>query len=178
MTTLKLLLFDAGIVIGLHELGLWEKLIDVCEITMTRTVAEDEVVLWEDDSGEKTFIDIDKFQKDIKIGRVNCIDVPLPKIAAFKQKFSGDYFDRLDDGEAESLAFMLDSNDDWRISSSDSIVFKILGRLARRNQGISLEEILKQVGLDRQVKWKYSKAFRDKWTKEGEQDNITGIGMK
>ena len=178
MAKLKLLLFDAVIVIGLHELDLWDKLIEVCDITLTRTVADDEVVHWYDNSGERIYIDVDKFQGDIKSGRIKCVDVPLAQIEAFRQRFSGDYLDRLDEGEAESLAFMLGSSDNWRISSADSIVFKVLGRLALGEQGISLEEILTKVGLSRYVEWKYSKAFRDKYTKYGENDDVTGSGLK
>lgn len=141
MAKLKLLLFDAGIVIGLHELGVWDKVVEDCEITLTSTVAYDEVFYWVDKSGVKNPIEI---QGDIKTGRIQCVDVPLAQIEAFRQRFSGDYLGRLDAGEAESLAFMLNSSGNWLISSSDSIVFKVLGRLACGHQGFSLEEILNQ----------------------------------
>jgi ACT domain-containing protein len=45
-------------------------------------------------------------------------------------------------------------------------------------RGISLEEILQQVGLGRSMVWKYTKDFRTKYTKMGKQDGITGIGSK
>lgn len=174
MPRLKLLLLDACIVIGLHELGVWDTLISQCDITLTRTVADDEVVLWEDESGGRQYIDRQKFQDDIKAGRINCIDVPLSMIEAFKEKFDLSYLDRLDAGEAESLAFLCASKEEWLISSADIIVFKVLGRLGLVERGVSLEEILDKVGLSRRVDWKYSKAFRVKYTKQGQQDSITG----
>ena len=51
------------------------------------------------------------------------------------------YLDRLDDGEAESLAFFLSSQDDYLISSADIIVFKVLGRLA-----LELDVVLRDHG--------------------------------
>lgn len=177
MPRLKLLLLDAGIVIGLHELGVWDNLLQLCDVTLTRTVAEDEVSCWDDESGQRHYIDQQKFQDDIKAGRVTCIDVPLSQIAAFRTKFDPSYLDRLDPGEAESLAFLLASEEEWLISSSDSIVFKVLGRFALAERGISLEEILQQVGLGRSVDWKYRKAFRLKYTQDGQQDSITGTGL-
>lgn len=178
MAKLKLLLFDAGIVIGLHELGVWDKVVKNCEITLTATVAYDEVLYWRDNSGRKKSIEI---EGDIKSGRIKCVDVQLSQIEAFRQRFSSNYLDSLDDGEAESLAFMLEStesSENWCISSSDAIVFKVLGRLALGHQGISLEEVLKQVGLTKKIEWKYCKDFRVHYTTKGEQDSITGMGMK
>ena len=53
----------------------------------------------------------------------------------------------VDAGEAESLAFLVHQNDDYRISSGDAIVYKVLGNLNLGDQGISLEEILGTCGL-------------------------------
>ncbi len=177
MPRLKLLLLDACVVIGLHELGVWDNLLQLCDVTLTRTVAEDEVIFWDDESCQRHYIDQQKFQDDIKAERVTCIDVPLNQIGAFRTKFDPSYLERLDPGEAESLAFLLSSEEEWLISSSDSIVFKVLGRLGLAERGISLEEILQQVGLGRHVHWKYTKEFRLKFTQQGQQDSITGTSL-
>ena len=173
MARLQLLLLDAGIVIGLHELGLWDKVVEGCDITLTHTVADDEVEYWEDENRNRISIDL---SEDISSGRIRCVEVPL-NVEAFKQRFDPSYYDRLDLGEAESMAFMLDSQEEWTISSADAIVFKVLGRLGLREQGISLEEILKEVGLSKSLEWKYQKDFRIKYTKEGERDSVTGTGL-
>ncbi len=60
---------------------------------------------------------------------------------------------------------------------ADAVVFKVLGRLGLREQGISLEEILKKVGLRKQLHRKYSKEFRIGYTKKGERDSVTGTGL-
>jgi TRAP-type uncharacterized transport system substrate-binding protein len=58
-------------------------------------------------------------------------------------------------------------------------VYRVLGRLGRSDQGVSLEEILQKVGLKRpSISWACSKAFRARQTKQGEIDAIQGIGFK
>lgn len=73
---------------------------------------------------------------------------------------------------------MMKQPTDYLISSDDAIVFRLLGNLGRRDQGVSLEEILQKIGLGRKVEWQYSKAFREKYTKEGETDMIVGRGKQ
>ena len=175
MPKFPLLLLDAGIVIGMHELGIWDKFIESCSVTLTSTVARDEVVYWEDDKGEKHYIDI---HPDIDSGRIQCVDVTLSTIKAFLEQFDPSYLEKLDDGEAESLAFLYYDEKDWLISSSDGIVFKVLGRLGRAEKGISLEEILQQVGLSHSLHCKYTRSFRERYTRLGQQDSITGRGLK
>ena len=75
----------------------------------------------------------------------------------------------LDPGETESLAFLIQSTESYVISSGDAIVYRVLGLLNRGEQGLSLEEILDSIGLRRsKLPWSCQKAFREKYTKEGE----------
>jgi hypothetical protein len=46
------------------------------------------------------------------------------------------------------------------------------------DKGISLEEVLQKVGLGRSVAKQYTKQFRERYAKEGEQDSIRGRGLK
>lgn len=176
MPRLQLLLFDANVVIELHSQGLWQNVISKCDVTLTRTVASDEAQFWEDQSGQKHYFDL---ENDIAVGRINCVDVTTKQVACFLGKFSPLYLDKLDPGETESLALVFASDKEWLISSGDAIVYKVLGRMAIGERGISLEEVLRNIGLAfrHPVKWPYSKQFREKYTKDGEIDNITGLGL-
>lgn len=40
---------------------------------------------------------------------------------------------------------------DFKISSGDAIVYKVLGNLNMVEQGVALEEILQQIGLTRRI---------------------------
>lgn len=174
MSKLKLLILDANVVIHLHEFGIWAKLIAVCDVHLPGTVVGESNFY--EVNGQRQYIDI---SDDIKQGRVQVFDVELAKIKAFRDQFDLRYVDGLDDGETEALAYMCESRETFLISSGDAIVYRVLGRLNRSDQGISLEEILKQVGLQRsQLPWSCSKQFREKYTSEGAMDLIQGTGMK
>ena len=169
----RLLLLDANIVICLHELGIWDAFIAKCSVTLTQTIV-DESKFWEDTQGNQHPIDL---EPDIKNSRIQCIEVSIKTVEKFTRKYGPVYLEKLDYGEAESLAFLMDSQEEWVIASSDKIVFKTLGREGRSEQGVSLEEILAKIGLTQSgLKYQYTKIFRDKITREGQFDSITGFG--
>lgn len=174
MPKFRFLLLDAGIIIGAHELGVWDHLTQQCEVTVTGTVKV-EADFWYDEHGEGHDIDLDI---DIEAGRLSCTDVPLAQVAAFSRRFGPSYLDRMDPGEAESLAYLYSSEEEWLIASADSHVFRVLGCLGCGDRGISLEEILRKIGFGRALEWKYTKEFRKRYTLMGERDGVTGLGLR
>jgi hypothetical protein len=176
MPKLKLLILDAGVVIRLHELALWERVRDQCDVHLSRIVAEKEVLFQPGDEGGYGE-DIDLLP-DISGGKVQVYDVTASELKAFREQFDSLYLGDLDDGEAESLTYMTRQSDDYLISSGDAIVFRVLGNLGRGEQGLSLEEVLQRIGLGRTLEWPYSKAFREKYTRQGETDMLQGRGRK
>lgn len=175
MPKLKLLILDANVVIYLFENGLWQQVLARCEIHLSRIVAEDEVRYYHGKEADK-LIDL---SDDITHGRVQLFDLTLTDLKQFVDQFDPLYVERLDPGESESLAFLFLAKDEYLISSGDAIVYKVLGNLNRGHQGISMEEVLQQIGMTRsKIPRQYSKQFREATTKEGEQDSIRGRGMK
>lgn len=149
---------------------------DQCDVHLSRIVAEDEVLFQPGDEGEYGE-DID-LTPDINSGMVHVFDVTVTDLKSFREEFDLLYSGDLDDGEAESLAYMMKQGDDFLISSGDAIVYRVLGNLGRSHQGISLEEILRKIGLDHKLDWQYSQKFREKYTKVGEIDMIQDRGKK
>lgn len=174
MKKLRLLLLDANVVIKLFELGLWNVVVEKCEILLSRVVAETEVEFYEK-NGLREEIDLSPY---INQDLITIVEVNINEVWNLRNLFDPTYFDRLDPGETESLAYLLGIQDPCLISSADSIVFKVLGCLYRSDQGISLEEILQKIGYGKKLPYQYTKAFREKWTKQGQQDGITDIGLK
>jgi hypothetical protein len=173
MPKLKLLILDANVVIRLHELGLWQTVVAKCDVHLSRIVIDDEVKYYHGRDRDK-LVDL---SPDVAAGRVQVFEVQLDDIREFQHRFDPTYLERLDPGEAESLAYMLKSQEDYLISSADSIVYKVLGNLNMSEQGISLEELLQKIGHGRaDSPWQFSKAFREKYTREGQQDSVTGFG--
>lgn len=174
MSKSKLLILDANVVIHLHEFGIWAQFIAVCDVHLPGTVVS-EAEFYEA-GGQRQYIDL---SEDIQQRRIQVFDVELAKIKAFRDRFDLRYAEGLDDGESEALAYLCETQQAFLISSGDAIVYRVLGRLNRSDRGISLEEILKDVGLQRsQLPWSCSRQFREKYTREGSLDVIQGAGMK
>ena len=175
MKKFRLLLLDANIVIELFRLGIWDRLVDLCEIHLARTVVDTEAHFFLDDDGDRHDFDLDAYARG---GKIHVFDVAPSDLAAFLDSFDPVYFEKLDPGETESLAFLLNATLDCRLCSADKIVFRVLGSLHRGEQGISLEEILHQVGLSRALRREFSRAYREQWTDKGFQEGFQGIGPK
>ncbi len=168
MKKFQFLLLDAGPIIKLFELGLWENFIDKCNVTICRTVAEDELVYYEV-AGDKKYIDYAlKSYED----RIEIKDVDLSTIKTFRKSIP--VFYGIDPGEEETLALMFSSTEEWEVCTSDKAVLKLLGYFGKSEQGISLEEVFKQVGYSNKLEWKYTERFREKYTEEGQIDKIQG----
>lgn len=174
MKKLRFLLLDANVVIKLFELGLWKTVIDKCEILLARTVVEREAEFFFDDDGQHA-IDL---AHDINSNRIGIVDVQASDLRCFLDRFDPLYLERLDPGEAESLAYLVSCEDPCLLCSSDAIVFRVLAQLRRAEQGVSLEEVLQSVGLGRGLPRQFTKAFRRLWTKRGQEEMIRGIGLK
>jgi len=175
MPRLKLLILDANVVILLHEFGAWSHFIARCEVHLARTVAEEEALFYERD-GDQLPIDL---SENITNQTIRVFDVAISEIKRFREQFAPLYLGELDPGETESLAFLAQSTESFLLSSGDAIVYRVLGLLSRSEQGISLEEVLDRIGLRRsKLPWPCQRAFREKYTKEGERDSILGRGLR
>jgi hypothetical protein len=173
MKKFELLLLDANVVIYLFDLGIWEKLVEKCNVHLSRTVAEQEALFHETEEG-RCPIDL---RAQIDSGRITIVDAAIADVAQFRDQFDPTYLDRLDPGETESLIYLVNATEQYLICSADSIVFKVLAQLGRSEQGVSLEEILNAVGLGRNLEGMFTKSFRDRWTKIGGQERIQGLGL-
>ena len=175
MKKLRFLMLDACVVIKLFELGLWRQLCDQSEIILADTVVAEEVQFYLDEQAERQEIDL---SHDIRDRRVSVVSVGVDTLKRFFDRFDPVYAERLDPGEKESLAYLFSSNDPCVICSSDAIVFRVLAWTNRQDQGLSLEEVLQAVGLGRALPEEYTKRSRPRWTQQGQQDMIRGIGIK
>ena len=175
MKKFSLLLLDANVVIHLFKLGIWEALVAQCDVHLSRTVAEHEAHFYETEDGERHDFDLEPYIAD---SRISVIDVAPSDLIAFKNSFGPAYFEKLDPGEAESLAFLMDLDTECWLCSADKIVYRILGALGRAEAGISLEEVLQQIGLSRQLPRQFTKPYREQWTAKGFQEGLWGTAFK
>lgn len=133
------------------------------------------LIFFLDANGDCQPIDLSVY---INAGLITVFDLASSDLTEFRSKFNPVYFEKLDPGETESLAYLLKQSDDCRICSADKIVFRVLGNIYRAEQGVSLEEILKQIGLGRTLAREFSKDYREQWTQKGFQEGLGGIGKQ
>jgi hypothetical protein len=175
MKKFKLLLLDANVVIELFRQGLWDSVVERCEIHLSRTVAECEALFWEDAHEQQHRINITPYAES---GEVQIFDIPLSDLRSFRERFGPTYFDKLDPGETESLAYLDRHKNLAKVSSADKIVYRVLGNLRLTDNGISLEEILDRIGLSRSLPHQFGKAYRKKWSQRGFEEGMRGLGQK
>lgn len=175
MKKFKFLLLDANVVIRLFEWGIWDEVVEHCDVHLARTVVENEALYYCDENGDKQYIDLDPY---IQNDHIAVFDVTVSDVQAFRKSFDPSYADRLDPGETESLVYLLGAKGDWKFCSADSIVPRILGNLQRREVAISLEEVLCQIGLTRALPVEFTRAYCENNTKVGFADRFQRKGSR
>jgi hypothetical protein len=163
----KLLILDATTVIELHELGLWDLFLKRYEVHLSRIVAEEEVRFFHGEEVDQQ-IDLSSYAEG---GQITVFDVTASDLSELRDRFDVIYAEKLDDGETESLVYLL-HHPEFRICSADKIVFKVVGRLGLSDAGVSLEELLQQSGLSRKLSHEHCREYRLIWTKVGIKDGI------
>jgi len=176
MRKLQFLLLDAGPIIKLFELGLWEKFIGRCGVVVSRTVVEEAVHTGQCDC--LSYIDF-PFEEADEQGRIKIVDMTLPAIQSFLRDSTIGMKYAIDPGEAETLVFLSDSSENFILCTADGPVFSALGFLDKAQSGISLEELLQKCGLlmSHKLEWRFSKKFREKYTRIGQLDSIQDKGL-
>ena len=172
MPKLHLLLVDAVVVIHLHELGLWEPLLKLCDVHLSRGIVA-EAHFYTDADGVSHTIDLNKYEagKQIVVHEVS-----LAETEPLRKQFGQDILEKLDPGEAELLAILYNNSfDEYKICSADKIVFRVLGALRLSEQGVSLEEVFRTVGITHAVGQAYSKKYREQYSRKGFEEGITGL---
>ncbi len=99
MPKLKLLILDANVVIYLHEKGLWQAVLQRCEVHLSSIVIDDEVRFYVGTEYDEVI----ELSPDVTAGRVHRFDVPVSDVKEFRDQFDPVYRGDLDPGEEESL---------------------------------------------------------------------------
>jgi len=167
----QLVIIDANIIIKAFEIGVWEALISRYRITILSTVVS-EVKFYEDSEGHRQNIDLTPW---VTSEQIKIEDIPLQDVKDFIAQTDKSYYDRIHPGELESLAFLFKNKDTYLITSADHIVYKTLGRFNMGEKGLSLEAMLKQIGLTKNLSLQYTEKFRVDCTNQGGIDFVYGF---
>jgi len=172
MKKFQLLLLDAGPILKLFELELWDKFIKRCDVTISQTVAKQ--AKWASQELKDVPINLGSYEEQ---NLITIFDADIATVQKFYSKFDQQYKAEIHPGEKETLAFLDESPENWLLCSADKAVFRVLGLLGKGEQGISLEEVLQEIGLPKQLEWEYSRKFREKYTRLGQEDFIQNKGF-
>jgi hypothetical protein len=175
MKRFKCLLLDANVVIKLFSLGLWDAVVSQCEIHLSEIVVG-EADYYENSEGTHHDIDLTEY---IKSGQVNVFSRTAADLKRFRTSFDPEYVEKLDDGETESLVHLLSGAcEGFFLCSADAIVFRVLGNVRLAENGVSLEEVLGQFRLRRDLEYQFTKDFRRRWSQTGLGDSLFGAGFR
>ena len=164
-------MLDAGPIIKLFELRIWDQFLKRCDVSISQTVATQ--AKWASQEFEDVRIDLESY-KD----KINIFDIDASLAKSFLDRSNGLYKAIIHPGEKETLAFLCSSPEKYLLCSSDKAVFQVLGLLGKGEQSISLEEILEKIGLSqRNLEWKYTKKFREKYARVGQIDSVQSKGL-
>ena len=141
--------------------------LDRYEVHLSRIVAEDEVRYFHGDEEDQQ-VELSSYAES---GQITVFDATASDLSELRDRFDMMYAEKLDDGETESLVYLL-HHPEFRICSADKIVFKVVGRLGLSDAGISLEELLQQSGLSKRLSHEHCKEYRVMWTKVGIKDGM------
>jgi len=172
MKKMKFLLLDAGPIIKLFELGIWNEFIKRADVTICRTVAEE--ARWASREFEDVQINLDTYEI---AGDIHIIDMEISRVQAFYEQCNSTYQEIIHAGELETLAFLNTSTEPWHLCAADKAVFRVLGLLGTGEKGISLEEVLEEIGLSQKLQKQYTKKFREMYTRKGQTDSVQKRGL-
>jgi hypothetical protein len=168
-------LLDAGPVIRLHELSLWNDVIDRADLVVPGLIAREEVHFYTSPEGKKRIDLGDQAAQNL----IRVIDVDLVELAETQALFDASIRDSVHPGEMEALTVLrLWEGAVPGFCTADRLATIALCLLGFAETALSLEELLEHVGLGRTVgpKWYGERAMQD-WLKEGRARRITREGL-
>lgn len=168
-------LLDAGPVIRLHELGLWDGVVERAELVLPGTVARQEAHFFTDAEGRKT---IDLLAQS-STGAVQVKDADAVDLERTADLFDASIRESVDPGELEALTLIrLWDSPRPRFCTADRLATIALCLLGFADSAVSLERLLEDVGLGNPVGLRrYSEAELQRWLKEGRLRRMTGQGL-
>lgn len=155
---LKQILPDTVVIIAAHENGYWESLCNAYHIVVPATILENEAFYFESDRGKVGM----RPSEWIKNGKITRIEAELEDFETLQRRLNPDLLASLDDGELEAIAILLSNRyKNLLFTTADKAAIKALGVLGLSSQGISIEELLKNLGINQ--KGKLPLHFTKKW---------------
>ena len=172
----KLLLLDANIIFRTHELGIWEDLLERVDVTVPSSVAYDEV-LFTQQGDQIEDLSIPDLEGE---GRLEIVEATAQDLVSTIFKFDRLFTEILDKGEREALALIDNGHAEGaHFCTTDGPAIIALAMLGYSEQGISLERVLKEFGLQQgRMMRHWTEQFFQEKVRKGQENLITGVGLR
>ncbi|MEN6440521.1 MAG: hypothetical protein ABFD97_18260 [Syntrophobacter sp.] len=171
----KCVLLDANIIIEAYSQGVWEVLVDKLELVVSSIVAREEALFFVRGELPQAI----NLRKLISEGRVTEIAATSELMISINGYFDRNFIEGLHEGEAEALALVrAGSIGEALYCTGDAIAIQALAMLGHFEIGISMESLLKQAGLQKQLDIQFTEKFFRTNIGIGKENRITGRGLR
>lgn len=173
--TYKLLL-DADIVIESHAVGIWQKLVEQCKLILPSTIVHDEALFFQrqingipEDINLRSLIEAEKITE---------LSATAEELASLRGLFDRVFIETLHPGETEALALLKAGKapGTW-FCSGDARAIQAIAMIGMPERGISMEALLRRVGLTKPLRKQFREDFFRKNLRVGQLNRITREGL-
>lgn len=173
----RLVILDANVIIEAFGGNFWNSLVTQYEVYVTSIVLRNEVYYFEDANGKQVLINL---EADVQKGTIREISATSQEVAALEDRVNPNFLDRIDDGEKEAISLLLTGRfDDFRFCTGDMRAIKALSSLGLGAHGVSLEELLVDIGQKKKLpNPSYSKKTFELKKAEGLQEQSAFLKLK
>ena len=174
---LKCVLLDSNIVIEAYRLGIWEKLIERVEISVSSIVAHTESLFYVRKEGR--IPDAINLKNLITEGKIKEFTASSEDLSELYGHFDRVFIEGIHEGEAECLALILKQRIKGTLfCSGDAAAIQALAMLGHAEDGTSFESLLKKEGLQQNLRRQFTEKFFKGNLKQGSQKRITHTGLR
>jgi|GEM_PF-1521403 len=169
----RLLLLDAGAVIGAFACGGWEALCDAYHIVVPATVIG-EARYYLDPGGNQQTIDLEPY---IASGRIEVYEASAVELALTISTLHPTIRDRIHAGELEALTYLRLQVDKEGIAfiSTDGVAIQVTHAFDAADCALSLDAVLRKCGITKELHHMYCDAFVAKHRQQGEILFLQGL---
>jgi len=173
---LKLILLDADVIIEAYRIGIWLDLIGRVQIAVPSIVAHDEALFYSEEEGRiPQQINLPKLIQKGEICELMASDIEMGDLYS---KFDRVFVEGLHDGEAEAIALIYAQKaEGYKFCTGDKVAIQSLAMIGYSSEGISMEKLLSNVGLQKNLSHQFTESYFKKWLGIGKKRLITGNGL-
>lgn len=171
----RLLLLDAGAVFAALRFEAWGALVEAYEVVIPSIVVRVEAIFYVNKGGERIEIDL---PREVAAGRIVEVAMAVADIEAVARRFTPDFRERVDAGELEALAYLVDDpSEDLRFVSGDGPAIQAAAMVDPDARVISLEEALAMCGQSKHLEHQFTAEFAQRHLEEGKIRRIQRRGL-